>query len=263
MGIMIFLKPLKSISVVAKAGLISLLIVGLAGCSTGETDKLTRIALLAPFEGRYREIGYDAFYAAHLAFQDSGRSDIELLAVDDGGSVDSAVERARALTRDPLVQAVIVLGYNASDEAVQVAFGDLSVIIVGNWQVESQSENILMLTDPNIRTLLSHNRRLDVTDAARVEAPFVGGDVFALRGFRNLRADLSGITVISSGRLPDEAFRNRIIDLFSFSVEPSILAADVYEAFRIAIEATQNKTPTITHFAYNSNRELIPNDPIK
>ncbi|MBE2183871.1 MAG: hypothetical protein IAE89_10635, partial [Anaerolineae bacterium] len=37
----------------------------LAGCgATAATPKVQRIALLAPFEGRYREIGYNALYAA-------------------------------------------------------------------------------------------------------------------------------------------------------------------------------------------------------
>ena len=35
----------------------------------GEAD-IAKIALLAPFEGQYREIGYNAFYALRLAYDD-------------------------------------------------------------------------------------------------------------------------------------------------------------------------------------------------
>jgi len=74
-----------------------------------------RVALLAPFEGRYREIGYNALYAARLAFTESGFANVELMPIDDGGSVVTAVLRARALTHDPQVIGALILGYQAAD----------------------------------------------------------------------------------------------------------------------------------------------------
>jgi ABC-type branched-subunit amino acid transport system substrate-binding protein len=72
-----------------------------------------KFGLVAPFEGRYRPIGYDAIYAARLAVRERNASGgvggyrVELVAYDDGGDAPSAVERARQLALDPQVVAVI------------------------------------------------------------------------------------------------------------------------------------------------------------
>ena len=49
----------------AHSVLAALLLVALTAC--GGTPPVMRLALLAPFEGRYREVGYQALYAARLA----------------------------------------------------------------------------------------------------------------------------------------------------------------------------------------------------
>src|SRR5690349_2126250 len=43
----------------------------LSGCAITPHELTPRIALLAPFEGRYREVGYNAYYAVRLAFVDA------------------------------------------------------------------------------------------------------------------------------------------------------------------------------------------------
>ena len=152
-----------------------------------------------------------------------------------------------------------MLGYDAADQEVQRAFGDLQVVIVGEWLVESQGENVLIYSSPDIPRQLSYARRLDVTDAARVEPPFVGGEVFGLRGFRVIREDFDGITVVTSGILPDEEFRQRIAEIDQFAPEPGMLARNVYEVFRIVIPqktTTTNQTPT-------KNTEDTPQNPIQ
>ncbi len=79
----------------------------------GSTSPVIKFGLVAPFEGRYRPIGYDAIYAARLAVRERNASGgvggyrVELVAYDDGGDAPSAVERARQLALDPQVMAVI------------------------------------------------------------------------------------------------------------------------------------------------------------
>jgi ABC-type branched-subunit amino acid transport system substrate-binding protein len=79
----------------------------------GSTHPVIKFGLVAPFEGRYRPIGYDAIYAARLAVRERNASGgvggyrVELVAYDDGGDAPSAVERARQLALDPQVAAVI------------------------------------------------------------------------------------------------------------------------------------------------------------
>ena len=81
------------------------------GC--GSTRPVVKFGLVAPFEGRYRPVGYDAIYAARLAVRERnaaggvGGYRVELVAYDDGGDAQSAVERARQLALDPQVVAVI------------------------------------------------------------------------------------------------------------------------------------------------------------
>jgi ABC-type branched-subunit amino acid transport system substrate-binding protein len=82
-----------------------------AGC--GGTRPVIKFGLVAPFEGRYRPVGYDAIYAARLAVRErnaaggAGGYRVELVAYDDGGDPPSAVERAGQLALDPQVVAVI------------------------------------------------------------------------------------------------------------------------------------------------------------
>lgn len=74
---------------------------------------MVKIGLVAPFEGRYRPIGYEAVYAARLAVREinarggiHGRR-IELVALDDGGEPEKALATARQLALDPQVVAVV------------------------------------------------------------------------------------------------------------------------------------------------------------
>ncbi|MBL8161602.1 MAG: hypothetical protein JNJ61_06405, partial [Anaerolineae bacterium] len=169
---------------------LTLLLTGCAG------TPIQRVALLAPFEGRYREVGYDAYYAAQLAMQDFGSPTTELLAIDDGGSTTSAVQRAHALASDPLVKVVIALGYEATGDETQAAFAELPVIVVGDWSARPLTSSVFVLSSPDIADHITAPR--DVIDAAESNAPLVGGEVLALEQFRELRADLTGIEIVSS-----------------------------------------------------------------
>ena len=209
----------------------AILLVLLAGCTGVRAESPARIALLAPFEGRYREIGYAALYPARLALDDLERADVTLLPIDDGGSANSAADRARALVLDPLVKAVIVLGYDAAASETLDAFDDLPVIVVGGWHSAPLNAHQFALALP---PGAGDSERLDVTAAARLDAPLTGGEVLALEGFRRLRADLTGVTVISAGSLPGADFTARIMASDPFAVEPGLLATLVYDAVSAA-----------------------------
>lgn len=224
-----------------------LLLLLLTGCAAS-AESPARIALLAPFEGRYREIGYGALYPARLALADLDRAELALLPIDDGGTVASAADRARALTLDPLVKAVIVLGYDAAAPEALAAFGDLPVIVVGGWLTAPLNPNQFALAPP---PTAFDSQRLDVTAAARHESPLNGGDVLALEGFRALRADLSGITVISAGSLPDADFTARILASDPFAAEPGLLATLVYDAVSVAAHVIDGPRTTRAQMSEN------------
>ncbi len=79
----------------------------------GAVRPTVKIGLVAPFEGRYRYVGYDVIYAVRLALREAnaaggvGGYNVELAAYDDGGDPAMAVEQARKLAVDPQVVAAI------------------------------------------------------------------------------------------------------------------------------------------------------------
>jgi hypothetical protein len=203
-----------------------------AGCAVTRTESPHFVALLAPFEGRYREIGYQALYAARLALAESRLQEpIEVLAVDDGGSVESAVLRAQTLASNRQVVAVIVIGYAATDKATLSAFGDLPVIVAGYWGVPALEDNRFAMANPQLPARLTVSPRIDILDAAAQEAPLIGGEIFALEQLADLRDDLTGITIVSSAPLPDEDFRQRYRAIDAFAPEPNLIAMQAYNAF--------------------------------
>jgi len=72
-----------------------------------------KVGLVAPFEGRYRYVGYDVIYAVRLALREAnaaggvGGYSVELVAYDDGADLTMAAEQARKLAVDPAVVAAI------------------------------------------------------------------------------------------------------------------------------------------------------------
>ena len=109
----------------------------LAAC-TASTQPVVKIGLVAPFEGRYRHVGYEAIYAARLAIREinaKGGIDghrVELVALDDRGEPEKAITAARQLALDPQVVAVVGhLRPDSSDAAMKVyCEAGLPVIVV-------------------------------------------------------------------------------------------------------------------------------------
>ncbi|MDW8325320.1 MAG: ABC transporter substrate-binding protein [Anaerolineales bacterium] len=79
------------------------------------TRPVVKIGLVAPFEGRYRNLGYEVIYAVRLAVREANAAggvagySVELSALDDSGDPEMAAEQARKLATDP--QVVAVLGH--------------------------------------------------------------------------------------------------------------------------------------------------------
>ncbi len=83
----------------------------LPGCRG--VDPVVKVALVAPFEGHDRAIGYDALYSARLAVRELNAAGgingtrVALVALDDGGNPDYAEAAAGSLIIDPNVVAVV------------------------------------------------------------------------------------------------------------------------------------------------------------
>ena len=192
----------------------------LSGCAVFTSPEVTKIALLSSFEGRYREIGYDALYAARLAIADSERDNLNLLAIEDGGSIKTAIARAEAIALDPSIDIVMVLGEYATDSEVLEAL-DKPVIIVGHWNSAPINEAI-MLASSDIDTAIQEN------DAN-------GSEAFALKQTPILQ-NTENITLSSSATFPDDNFTERYLASDLFVPESAIYTTLVYDATAIAIQ---------------------------
>lgn len=203
--------------------LLLLLTMSLAACGTGEARLPKKIALLAPFEGQYREIGYNALYALRLAFTDVAPMDVQLLAVDDGGTLASAIARIQALNLDTAVAAVIALGPQATHAAAQMA-NDKPLILVGNWGQDRADEDSFYASD---------------RDLAKSRG---SGGFDMLAQTRALADDPAELRFYSSGSLPDEAFRQRYLNSGLYAPAPNLLATLTYDIGRLALSAIINGT---------------------
>lgn len=226
---------------VAKSTFYTLLILCLAGCAIYRTEKITKIVLLAPFEGQYREIGYDALYATRLAMTDSGISDVELLAIDDGGSIETATLRMQAIMQDPSIVAVLASGtYATSAEALQ-AVDNLPVLILGHWNASPVHESIYMLSSPGIAWVINFEDDLHTISDNQQE--IIGSEILSLRQVTSLLDDVSNIQIYSSASLPDADFRERYLNSAEFAPEPSLTASLSYDAMGMILYSINTNTP--------------------
>lgn len=210
----------------------------LTGCAVFRGQEIVKVALLAPFEGRYREIGYNALYAARLALADYAAGEIVLLAVDDGGGESSAKERARALALDPDVKMALLLGPYSVDEGVQQILDSIPLLMIGYWGAVPAHDLAYLLANSTIGDEVDQ-ASFDILQAAEISGALSGYEILALEQFVRLRGSSEGISIISSASLPDADFRQRYLSSDLFVPEPGLLATLTYDAAGIAIQALQ------------------------
>ena len=94
------------------AGLCVLLLVA---CNVpGSVKPTVKVGLSAPFEGLYRDLGYDVLHAVRLAVRERNAAGgvgqrylVELVALNDLNEADKAAEQARKMAVDPGVLGVL------------------------------------------------------------------------------------------------------------------------------------------------------------
>lgn len=186
----------------------------ISSCAVVQSGSVVKIALLAPFEERYRDIGYNALYSVRLAIADSQQQDVHLLAVDDGGTVESAVDRMQALNLDPSVKAIIVLGQFASHPDVQQV-NDKPLIVVGQWGHDNTDSETLMAHHPDISQDGILISALTFTETLDNE-------------------------ILSSATLPDADFAERYINSDLYVPEPNLLASLTYDMSGLILKAIES-----------------------
>jgi branched-chain amino acid transport system substrate-binding protein len=105
------------------------LLAGLLLAACAGVDPVVKLALVGPFEGRHRLVGYDVLYSARLAVRQAnavanGDYRVALVALDDGGDAEMAESVARSLVIDPAVVAVIGHWQAESTAAAQPIYAE-------------------------------------------------------------------------------------------------------------------------------------------
>ncbi|MBK9122326.1 MAG: hypothetical protein IPM16_04270 [Chloroflexi bacterium] len=195
----------------------------LAACAPASQPP-RRIALLAPFEGRYREVGYDALYALRLGLADSG-SNMIVNAIDISREADV---RIYAAYRDPTIVAWVLAGPQLAQRDVHISLRSyitLPSLVLGSWGAP-QVAAVYLMAPSNVSigpavVPLDTYRWDDDEDH--------GGDVFALREFARLNPGADPV-IVTAAALPDEALARRIKASGLFVPEPRLHASLAYDA---------------------------------
>jgi hypothetical protein len=102
----------------------------------GSVKPTVKIGLSAPFEGLYRDLGYEALYAVRMAVRERNASGgvgqrflVELVALNDFNEADKAVEQARKMAVDPGVLGVLG-GWSPQTAAVAGEYEQLGLVFL-------------------------------------------------------------------------------------------------------------------------------------
>jgi hypothetical protein len=135
--------PVRSL---IRLGLGLFLAATLSGCISTSPATI-KIGLVAPFEGRYREIGEEIIPAARLAIrqfaEQDGHSDvnIELVAYDDAGDPQQAIEQARRLVADSEVAAIVGHWRDETTQAASVIYSQTNLPLIAVSTRDITGEN--------------------------------------------------------------------------------------------------------------------------
>jgi ABC-type branched-subunit amino acid transport system substrate-binding protein len=239
------------------------------------TRPVVKIALVAPFEGRYRDVGYEVIYAVRLAVREANAGggiaghSIELLALDDSGDADMAAAQARKAAADPQVVGVIGHWREATTRAAAPEYQADGIPLLATtaslelppsafrlWLTESSYQASVPdavhcpLPCDSLEDLAWLETRSQV---ATPSSQLVGPPLWSQPQFAALAGPLAeGVHVVVSAPFPadstDPAFADRYRAI-SNGVEPRAYAVLAYDAARVLFEAIArdiqaNRKPT-------------------
>lgn len=188
--------------------------------------RIVKIGLVAPFEGRYRYVGYDAIYAARLAVQELnaaggvGGRQLELVAYDDRGDPELARTAARNLVTDPDVVAVIGHYRQASTEVAAPLYVEAGLPLVLVGARVASTPGVWQLTSP---------------------------DAVAVNGGPELAVD--ALDILTPYPLPQDvpdvaAWTEAYLSMDLYAPQPGPYALPTYEAVYVLAAALAGGVPT-------------------
>jgi ABC-type branched-subunit amino acid transport system substrate-binding protein len=123
----------------------ALLCLVLLSSACGRVDPVAKVALVAPFEGEHRQVGYDVLYSARLAVREIneaggiGGTRVALVALDDGGSPETAAAAAESLIVDPAVVAVVGHWLGETTAAAAPLYADNGLAFIAGGEAPFQA----------------------------------------------------------------------------------------------------------------------------
>ncbi len=228
------------------------------------THPTIKIALVAPFEGRYRDVGYEVIYAVRLAVREANEAGgvagytVDLLALDDGGEAEQARTQAEKIGVDPQVLAVIGHWLEASTLAGAPLYADLGIPMLATspspalaeaafrlWPTQGELERAsfganVMLCPAACDSLENLDWLGDLRQKSP-EARIFGPSLWGFRPFPLLAGDASeGVYFVAPAPYPadssDPGFAERYRAI-SIDVEPAAYAVLAYDAASVLLDA--------------------------
>jgi ABC-type branched-subunit amino acid transport system substrate-binding protein len=240
----------------------------LAAC-VRTTRPIVKIGLVAPFEGYYRDVGYEVIYAVRLAVREANARGgvaghtVELVALDDGGDPAMATEQALKLATDPLIMGVIGHWLDETTSAAAPAYAQAGMPLLATGAGELPTGTLRLWRTVGIGDGLSANvprcplpcgwlegaEWLKTMRADHPELGVAGPGLWAFAPFAALAGDdLEGAHLVSPAPLPaqssDPSFAERYFAL-SNGVQPgayAVLAYDAANTLFAALEASTDVT---------------------
>lgn len=214
----------------------------LLGCSV--TRPILKIGLVAPFEGRYRDVGYEVVFAVRLAMREInaaggvGGYSVELVALDDSGDEQMAVEQARKLETDISVIAVIGHWRENTTLAAALEYEQAGISLIAPSANAQLPASTFKLWNPSACHLVTLSGCFDSLENLKL-------------------ATLENITLTVPAPFPAESTDPTFADRYrpiAFGYEPKFNAVLAYDAARLIFDAiardiAQNQTPTRTGVA--------------
>jgi ABC-type branched-subunit amino acid transport system substrate-binding protein len=229
------------------------------------TRPVIKIGLVAPFEGRYRDVGYEVIYAVRLAVREANAAGgvagygVELTALDDSGDPASAAEQARKLGTDPQIAGVIGDWLDATtlDAAPIYAAEGIPFLATGGTALPPEAFRLWLTADAlrqasaegvlcplpcdSLDTLGGSADWLAQTRASNNSAIIFGPPLWGQPQFATLASSLAnGVRFVAPAPLPadstDPGFADRYRAI-SNGVEPHSNAVLAYDAARLLFAA--------------------------
>lgn len=213
-----------------------------------------RIALVAPFEGRFREIGYDVVPAARLAVLEYATMSrqyglaIELVAYDDTGDPEQARRVAKRVLQDKQVHVVVGHWLETTTIAAAPTYANADMPLVTVSQEDLSGDNTVNLS-PDYQSL--QGAAYDLNPNGELIGPrLMDYDVMLLGHYPTLATEdpESRLFATVFHHIADSTnpywtaqTREDFVNGFragSLGAEPGIIATSAYEAVWIAIELT-------------------------